>query len=74
VRQGRGSEAREIFTIAFEKCDSLKSAEAATRRLLVENAEKFSNLIGVEPHVYTDLEWSRGRFTRPGVREQDEPF
>jgi hypothetical protein len=74
VRQGRGSEAREIFTIAFEKCDSLKSAEAATRRLLVENAEKFSNLIGVEPHVYTDLEWPRGRFTRPGVREQNEPF
>jgi hypothetical protein len=53
---------------------SLKSAEAATRRLLVENAEKFSNLIGVEPHVYTDLEWSPGRFAIPGVRDQEEPF
>jgi hypothetical protein len=74
VRQGRGSEAGEIFTIACEKCNSLKLAEAATRRLLVENAEKFSNLIGVEPHVYTDLEWSPGRFTNRGVRNQNEPF
>jgi hypothetical protein len=74
VRQEHGSEAGEIFTIACEKCDSLKSAEAATRRLLVENAEKFSNLIGVEPHVYTDLEWSPRRFARRGVRDQEEPF
>jgi hypothetical protein len=74
IRHGHGSEAGEIFTIACEKCNSLKSAEAATRRLLVENAEKFSNLIGLEPHVYTDLEWSPGRLTRRLVRDQEEPF
>jgi hypothetical protein len=74
ARQGRGSEAGEIFIIACEKCDSLKSAESAARRLLVANAEKFSNLISIEPHVYTDLEWSPGRFTTGSIPDQEEPF
>jgi hypothetical protein len=74
VRQGRGSEAGEIFTIACEKCDSLKSAESAARRLLVANAEKFSNLISIEPHVYTDLEWPPARFRTGSVRDREEPF
>jgi hypothetical protein len=33
------SRGREVFTIAFEECNSLKTAEAAARPLLVENAE-----------------------------------
>jgi hypothetical protein len=52
------SRGREVFTIAFEECNSLKTAEAAARRLLVENAEHFSKCTGIEPRVYTELEWS----------------
>src|ERR1700680_4366831 len=52
------SRGREVFTIAFEKCNSLKAAEAAARRLLVEKAEHFSKWTGIEPRVYTELEWS----------------
>jgi hypothetical protein len=57
VRSERGSNTGEIFTIDHERCDSLKAAEAAARRLLVKNAGHFSELIGVEPHVYSELEW-----------------
>jgi hypothetical protein len=35
VRSERGSNTGEIFTIDSERCDSLKAAEAAARRLLV---------------------------------------
>jgi hypothetical protein len=58
IRSERGSDTGEIFTIDHQRCDSLKEAEAAARRLLVKNAEHFSELIGIEPHVYSELEWA----------------
>jgi hypothetical protein len=58
LRSEPGSNRGEIFTLAYEKCDSLKAAEAAARCLLIKNAEHFSQLIGIEPHVYSELEWS----------------
>jgi hypothetical protein len=57
VRSERGPNTGEIFTIDHERCDSLKAAEAAARRLLAKNAEHFSELMGIEPHVYSELEW-----------------
>ena len=47
-----------MFTVEFEKCSSLKAAEAAARRLLAKNAEHFSDVVGIEAAVYSDLEWS----------------
>jgi hypothetical protein len=57
VRSERGSNTGEIFTIDHERCDSLKAAEAAARRLLIKNAGYFCELIGIESHVYSELEW-----------------
>jgi phage terminase large subunit-like protein len=59
------------FTIAFEKCNSLKAAEAAARRLLVEKAEHFSKWTGIEPRVYTELEWSP---RKKGEAASEGPF
>src|SRR6266436_1847305 len=58
LRYDPASRGREVFTIASEKWSSLKAAEAAARRLLVEKAEHFSKWTGIEPRVYTELEWS----------------
>lgn len=78
VRKERASDAAEIFTLEFEKCGSLKSAEEAARRLLAKNAEHFSDVVGIEAVIYSDLEWSpdewdlRRSQSPPG--ESDTPF
>jgi hypothetical protein len=71
LRYDPASRGREVFTIAFEKCSSLKAAEAAARRLLVEKAEHFSKWTGIEPRVYTDLEWSP---RKKGETASEGPF
>jgi hypothetical protein len=57
-RREHASNSGEMFTIEFEKCNSLKTAEAAARRLLAKNAEHFSDVVGIEAAVYSELEWS----------------
>ena len=71
LRYDPASRGREVFTIAFEKCSSLKAAEAAARRLLVEKAEHFSKWTGIEPRVYTELEWSP---RKKGETASEGPF
>jgi hypothetical protein len=71
LRYDPASRGREVFTIAFEKCSSLKTAEAAARRLLVEKAEHFSKWTGIEPRVYTELEWSP---RKKGETASEGPF
>jgi hypothetical protein len=71
LRYDPTSRGREVFTITFEKCSSLKAAEAAARRLLVEKAEHFSKWTGIEPRVYTELEWSP---RKKGEAEGEGPF
>jgi hypothetical protein len=57
LRYDPASRGREVFTIAFEKCSSLKAAEAAARRLLVEKAEHFSKWTGIESRADPFWEW-----------------
>jgi hypothetical protein len=65
-----------MFTIEFEKCNSLKAAEAAARRLLAKNAEHFSDVVGIEAAVYSELEWSPDEWdlhrSRSALEEADD--
>ncbi|WGJ13771.1 hypothetical protein QEV83_13910 [Methylocapsa sp. D3K7] len=52
-----GPAMRRSIDVIYEKCDGKNAAIEATRKLLVENANKFNDQISIEPSTYCELEW-----------------
>lgn len=44
--------------LIFKKCQGRDAAVETARKLIVENAHKFSDVVSVVPDVYCDLEWT----------------